>query len=344
MKVINDLLSKMLRRKTIYWFAPTLFLFSLLLRIITLDNINAKIIEELLLSLIKNFLPISFLALGAGLVLSTAGVDLSSAGVITITGVIFASISQYCSSIIIIVLLPLSISILIGCLLSKLVYQKVNPLIASWSLGVILIATSLFIASFEKIKGTDQDVELGSIIHSVEWSFDSPIILFSFTTLFFLVFMLNMLNLPSKSKAVGANIDTARYLGINVKKIILLVYSFAALCSGIAGILFTITNNGATTVEHQGDELIGIAIAVLGGTMMSGGYFNQWSILSAAGFWVITNNILITVNLPGIAQEYQNRSASIVFSLFLLIMLFLFRKKLSQQTQSILTERKTDDD
>lgn len=345
MNRLKKISSIILRRNTIYWFAPILFIFSLLLRIVLLETINFDVLSECFLSLTRNIMPLLFLALGAGLVLSTSGVDLSSAGVMTFAGVVFAACSQHCSSFVFILLFPLIASILVGFLLGNMVYQKMNPLITSWGLGVILMVASLFVASFDIIGGTDQDVVLGNNLRSIGIrSFNSPVILISFTTLLFLIFMLSMMNLPLKAKAVGANVDTARFLGVNVKRTIIGVYIFAAFCSGAAGMLYAVNNNSATTTEHQGIELIGIAIAVLGGTMMSGGYFNHISIFSAAAFWGITSSILNTTNLPFIPQKYQNRSSAIVFSLFILIMLFILRKRLSQQTQSILTERKTDDD
>jgi len=71
--------------------------------------------------------------------------------------------------------------------------------------------------------------------------------------------------------AIGSNLNTARLCGINVSKTMIIAYSIAIACAGIAGVLrFSWLGMGDPTTDI-GTELLVIAAVVIGGASLSGG-------------------------------------------------------------------------
>ncbi len=71
--------------------------------------------------------------------------------------------------------------------------------------------------------------------------------------------------------AIGGNIDSAKYSGINVRKNLVMVYCLNGLMAAIAGLILAARLNAGTPQAGMNLELDAIAAAVIGGTSMSGG-------------------------------------------------------------------------
>lgn len=71
--------------------------------------------------------------------------------------------------------------------------------------------------------------------------------------------------------AVGSNEQTARLCGVNVPQVRLIVYTLAALLTGIAGIMELSTLTVGDPTDSVGLELEVIAAVVIGGGSLSGG-------------------------------------------------------------------------
>ncbi len=71
--------------------------------------------------------------------------------------------------------------------------------------------------------------------------------------------------------AVGGNEEAARFSGIPVQRVKLMVYAFSGLSCGVAGMLSCGFFKSANTGTNEGYELIVIAAAVVGGASLSGG-------------------------------------------------------------------------
>ena len=70
---------------------------------------------------------------------------------------------------------------------------------------------------------------------------------------------------------IGGNAEAARFSGINSKKVIWIVYTFAGFLYGIYGVISCSRLYSGQPTLGQGSELTAIAAAVVGGTSMSGG-------------------------------------------------------------------------
>jgi ribose transport system permease protein len=71
--------------------------------------------------------------------------------------------------------------------------------------------------------------------------------------------------------AIGSNIEAARLSGIKTRPWLTAVYTFCGFCSGLAGVMYAAVYTSIIPSTGNGQELLGIAGAVIGGTSMSGG-------------------------------------------------------------------------
>jgi ribose transport system permease protein len=72
-------------------------------------------------------------------------------------------------------------------------------------------------------------------------------------------------------RAVGDNERAARYAGLPIRTVKLLVYSLSGLLSGVAGVLYAAENHQGNPNSGIAYELDAIAAVVIGGTSLSGG-------------------------------------------------------------------------
>ena len=95
-----------------------------------------------------------------------------------------------------------------------------------------------------------------------------PIFVVVFVVLWFLM---HRMQFGRKTAAIGFGEEGALYAGIKTDTVLLQVYTLAGLMSGLAAIIFISQNGQAKADAGTGYELMAIAMAVLGGTAITGG-------------------------------------------------------------------------
>lgn len=91
--------------------------------------------------------------------------------------------------------------------------------------------------------------------------------------LFFIIafLLLNKTKFGRYTFAIGSNIEAARLSGIKTRPWLAAVYTFCGFCSGLAGIMYAAVYTSIIPSTGNGQELLGIAGVVIGGTSMRGG-------------------------------------------------------------------------
>ena len=102
--------------------------------------------------------------------------------------------------------------------------------------------------------------------------------------------------------AVGGNPEAAELSGINVKKVIYLVFGSMGMLSGLSGILFASRLQSATTTAGQLFEMDAIAAAYVGGTSAAGGVGKVVGSLIGA---LVMMSLTSGMNLMGIDISLQ---------------------------------------
>ena len=255
---------------------------------------NPSVLSLSLSDIVKEGTVFCLLAIGASAVIATSQIDLSSIGVATLAGVVFSVImsyfeNQHIGSIIVGSIAGMTVGVISGYFIYWCFKRFRSPLlILTWAIGSLYVILSIFISRFatsEVISG-DDGVGIRSSLEADFWHFLS----FGFFMLLFFCYIfaafLPMSNLATKIKAIGANETSAQYLGVNKDSVFKSAFIFNGLISALAGILHCIIIGTASTTDLSGKELVPIAIAVLGGTGLAGGYLSVSSVICAAIFWI----------------------------------------------------------
>jgi len=90
---------------------------------------------------------------------------------------------------------------------------------------------------------------------------------------FFLIafILLNKTKFGRYTFAIGSNKEAARLSGIRIRPWLAAVYTFSGFCCGLAGVMYAAVYTSIIPSTGNGQELLGIAGVVIGGTSMSGG-------------------------------------------------------------------------
>lgn len=83
--------------------------------------------------------------------------------------------------------------------------------------------------------------------------------------------LLNKTRFGRYTFAIGSNREAARLSGIKIRPWLAAVYTFCGFCSGLAGVMYAAVYTSIIPSTGNGQELLGIAGVVIGGTSMSGG-------------------------------------------------------------------------
>jgi len=96
---------------------------------------------------------------------------------------------------------------------------------------------------------------------------------------------------------VGSNPVAANLSGINVKRILFIVYMLAGLTSGIAAVILVARLSSAQSSMALGWELDAIAAVVIGGASLSGGEGSIFGTLIGAAMMGVIRNALILLHV-----------------------------------------------
>jgi ribose transport system permease protein len=296
----------------------------LLLIILTFSSPYFLTISNLM-SVLRQGVALSLVAIGMTYAVISGGIDLSVGSVMALSGCTSALLMvNFSFNWVLACLVGLAIGIVSGMILGYFIaFWNLQPFIMSLVMmsaarGIALVLTNgIPVAGFPENFGF-----LGT-----GWVFGIPFPVI-IAVVFYLIFavILKRMRFGVGVYAVGGNAEAAHHAGINVKKVLILVYSISGFLSAFAGIIMTSRLNSGQPVLGEMLELDGIAAVVIGGTAMSGGQgglfgtmigvliiiflHNGLNILGVSAFWqkvAIGLVILIAVLIEQIRQRFPAR-------------------------------------
>lgn len=221
----------------------------------------------------------------------------------------FAQSVDYSGPVILLFLMAMGIGLLLGLLNGFLITKFKLP-----AFVVTLGTSSAFYGLLISVLGGSQVNRLVEPLESVSkfrlWvvTSSSSQTIIPVTFIFMLVimaltwFILNKTMLGRMIYAIGGDRTAAERVGFPVNKIIIFVYAYIGLISGLAGLSHSIQTRCCIPTDLMGGEMTIIAMVVLGGTKISGG---RGTVLGTfLGLFLITmvKSCLILVGIPSTWQ------------------------------------------
>lgn len=251
-------------------------------------------------------------ALGAGFVLISAGVDLSAGRVVGLAAVLSGSMLQMADysrrffpdlpdmpiliPILVAVFAGMLVGILNGWIIAKL---SVPPFIAT--LGTYVAVYGINSIYFDMKPNESQPIgglrpdftELGT--GSIATIPNIIIIALLVAAVVWVVF--NKTKLGKNMYAIGGNVHAATVSGINVSRNLIMIYAIAGALYAFAGVLEAARTGGATNNYGNMYDLDAIAACVVGGVSTSGGIGTVPGILIGVLIFTVINYGLTFVGM-----------------------------------------------
>jgi ribose transport system permease protein len=232
--------------------------------------ITPKMFEnETLAVMFRQCAQLGIIAIGQTMVMLVAGLDLSVGGVIVMTSMLVAEVSNGRNEMIpLAILIALIVGMLIGVCNGLLItIRKVPPLVAT--LVMLFLVQGVQQALTRGVPSGFVPELLGVVNKS--WGFISiPLILWITLNGIFLI-ILGRTSYGRRIFAVGSNPSAARLNGLPVNLIKISVYVLSSILAVISGVILTGYVGYVDRFIATGLDLDSIAAAVVGGTSFFGG-------------------------------------------------------------------------
>lgn len=278
------------------------FLMLLLMVVLTISNKNF-LKPQSIYNLLAQVSALGVVALGAMIVLLTAGIDFTAGFGLSLAGVTagYVYVSTGENGILFLVvslLVGAAVGLVNGVIIVKL---NLNPFITTLAMMSVCKGVSMIVSEGRQVNiKTNYLLSLGSGR------------IFGFLPISFLVFLaaavlmyiiMNKTKLGIYTYAMGGNEDAVEYSGINKSFYKILVYTVAGICYGLAAII-SCCQVTVITSNISGDYLLdGIAAAVVGGTSLLGGKGTVFGVTIGAFVITLITTVLNFLQVPYLLRD-----------------------------------------
>jgi ribose transport system permease protein len=223
------------------------------------------------LTILRTVSTTGFLAIGIMLAIMLGGIDLIAGAIIACTGCLVISLMEKVGmGMVPAIAIGLILGILVGFLDGAIIaYTGIHPFVVTLAMQSILRGVAYLLANAQPVPLYVNEVFPSIGIARV---MGVPLPIIYLIILFFIQWLLlNKTKTGRYIYAVGGNETAARFSGINVEKIKILVWTFSGLLCAFAGIVLSAKLKSGQPSTSVGAETDAIASCVLGGTSMYGG-------------------------------------------------------------------------
>ncbi|WP_326823715.1 ABC transporter permease [Streptosporangium sp. NBC_01756] len=282
-----------------------------------------------LIDIVRFGAPLILVALGMTLVIATGGIDLSVGSVVAISGALAClQISGMddqgsVSGVVTAAGLALGLSLVLGVWNGFLVAGiGIQPIIATLILMVAGRGLAQLVTDGQIITVNSGPYKLIGGGYWLTLPFGIIIVL---VVLALTAVLTRRLALGLLIESVGGNAEASRLAGIRSRGVIIMVYTFAALCAGIAGLMIS-SNVSSADGNNAGlwIELDAILAVVIGGTSLAGGRFSLGGTVLGA---LIIQTLTTTIYSVGVPPETTLLFKALVVTVVCLLQSPAFREK-----------------
>lgn len=274
-------------------------------------------------TMLMNYVPEGIVALGLTLVIISGGIDLSVAGIMPFTAIIFCLLMRagvhFVLAMIIVLLAALAIGAFNNFLRQLL---DVHPFIVTMATSLTLKGFNLVITGSGSI--SDLPENFLEFAKFRLWDIKLPLVVFLVLAILWMV-LLSKNRFFRQVYFVGGNPKAADLCGIDCKKTLYFVYMQSAMMAAIAGIMAVVTYQAANYSYGTNLDTRAITAVVVGGTSMTrGGIGNIGGTIIGLIFIALVFNAFL---LSGINTYYQD----VITGIFLVVAV-LFGERIKGRT------------
>lgn len=212
-------------------------------------------------------------AVGMTFVIFSGGIDLSVASVVSTTAMIVAVMTQAGVPNLFVIICAIMFGTLLGFTMGFVIQYFDAPAF------IVTLSGQFFARGFGYILSLDsvpinhdfyqKASSLGIKIGNGKLTLSGMILL---AVIALGIFVSKKTKLGRNIYALGGNEQSALLMGLPVKKTKILVYTMSGFCASLAGFVYTFYTLSGYGLAAIGLEMDAIASAVIGGTLMTGGY------------------------------------------------------------------------
>jgi len=289
----NKLWNNIKSKYSIYFVLIALFIFCWLanenfVSVANLQNISTQISVG------------TILAFGQTVLIISGMLDLSSASVLALAGVLSVSVYTQTESLIlsfiVAILVGVGCNILNGLMVTK---YKTPPFIATLAMMAMARGAALLYTNGQNIYQIGDYVKFGQ---GEILGIPTPMIFFV-GVLIITWYLLRHTVFGRSIYAIGGNEEAANASGINVNKIKMRAFIINGIFVGISGVLFMSRVNGGMPNGAIGYEFKALTAAVIGGTSFTGGIGTASGTLAGAFIVGFLDNIMVLVGVNSYLQQ-----------------------------------------
>lgn len=268
-----------------------------------------------LMNIVKQMSIIGIIAIGVTPIIITKGIDLSSGSLIALVSVVAASFAhpgEY--PLIVPIIMALGVGLLAGLINGTLVAKGLlAPFIATLGMMTAARGVAMLVSDGRPIGNLSPSflfIGQGTIM-------GIPVLVLIFALVGVITWvLLNKTKIGKYIYAIGGNEHAAVTAGINVSKILMIIYAYAGLLAGLAGMMLTSRIASGQPQSGLMFELDAIAAAVIGGTSLFGGIGTIGGTIIGALIIGVMNNGL---DLLGVSSYWQQivKGAIIVAAVYI---------------------------
>ncbi len=269
-----------------------------------------------IINIIRTAAPVVIVSAAATLLMISGNIDLSVGSILGLSGIVCALLSKSGVGLFAAVILCIVLGVVLGFINGVLVVKlKIIPVIATLAtMNVFLgIAKLLSGDTIPYVKGMPKDFaflgrgDIGPL----------PVQFYIIVAVIVVFVLLQRKSILGKyAVAIGGNTTAARLAGINVNKIIWVMYILVGATAALAGCIRASNMTVADATAGAGFELDVIIAILMGGTSFFGGEGSVGRTVAGAFILVILG---IGLNMSGVPAFYQY----VVKGLVLIVAVFL---------------------
>lgn len=253
-----------------------------------------------LLNVVRQISLIAIIGMGVTMCIITTGIDLSSGSVLALAGVIAASFAQGQHPLIVAILIGLAAGAAAGFVNGSIsALGGIPPFIATLGMMTAARGLALIYSDGRPITGLSGAFEFigGGYFLGI------PVPIYIMLLVAFIShILLKHTKFGKYVYAIGGNQQAAIVSGINVKKILIMVYTYAGTLAGLSGIILAARLSAGQPTAGVSYELDAIASAIIGGTSTVGGIGTIPGTIIGALIMGVLNNGLVLLNVSPYMQ------------------------------------------